>query len=516
MSLGERVRGLPVGAEIAAAFAAGAGSFALAAVVLAGISSDVLAALVGLAYLVAVVAVARRVGIVYAVPLAMAGLLAFDWYSLPPTHALELPDPANLANVIVSLAVAVLLGELAAQAARRAAAAERARAEIADEQAALRRVATLVAQSAPAGELFAAVAAEAGGLLDVDAVRIGRYDDEAQLVHVAEWSTPNYEPPAYDRAPLDGPSVAAEVLRTGRTARIDDYEDVTERALFARDTALKSVVGAPVVVDDRLWGVMVASSGGGALPVGTEARLSDFAELVATAISNTEARTRTGRLANEQEALRRVATLVASGGTPDEIFAAVADEIRQLVGNDLTSMFRCEPRDMLTLVAVRSRGPIPDELVGKRLPLRREFKQFLSARRPISLDTRAVELWMKDLPEAAPLGLMSALGVPIVVGGRPWGAIFMCDTRFVQRPLKTELSITQFTELLGTAIANAQAREELSELAQEQAALRRVATLVARGTLPEPVFQAVADEWARSWVPTPPRSSGSSWTERRR
>jgi hypothetical protein len=122
------------------------------------------------------------------------------------------------------------LGELAANAARRAEAAERARGEIADEQAALRRVATLVAQGPPAHEVFARVAAEAGSLLDVHGIRIGRYEGEAELVHVAEWSQPGHDPPPYDRAKLEGTSVASEVLHTGRAARIDNYEEVAARA----------------------------------------------------------------------------------------------------------------------------------------------------------------------------------------------------------------------------------------------------------------------------------------------
>src|SRR5919198_4451121 len=178
-------------------------------------------------------------------------------------------------------------------------------------------------------------------------------------------------------------------------------------------------------------------------------------------------------LAAEHAALRRVATLVASGGAPDEIFAAVGDEVRRLVGNDLTSMFRCEPGDMLTLVAVRAGGPVPDGLVGARIPMRAAFARFLRAGRPVRLDARGTARWIMDLPNAAPLGLRSAIGAPIIVAGRPWGAIFVCDTRVDGLPPGAERPFAQFTELVGTAIANAQARTELSRLADEQAALRR-------------------------------------------
>ena len=291
MTAWERAHPFPLGVEIALAFAAGTAAFALAGAVFDGVDSDAVVLLLGAVYLASVVAVARIVGVAYAVPVGMAGLLAYDWYYLPPTHPLELPDSANLVHLIVYLGVAVLLGELAAHAARRAETADRARGEIADEQSALRRVATLVARGAPPPELFAAVAGEAGTLLDVDGTRIARYEGEAELVHVAEWSKPGYDPPpAYERAQLEGISVSAEVLRTGRAARIDNYQDIVARGAFARDSKLESVVGAPIVVEGRRWGVMIAWSRSGPLPGHTEDRLADFAELVATAISNTEAR----------------------------------------------------------------------------------------------------------------------------------------------------------------------------------------------------------------------------------
>ncbi|MDT5032245.1 MAG: hypothetical protein QOC94_2416 [Actinoplanes sp.] len=311
MAAGERVGRLPVAAEIALASAAGAGAFATAAVAFADIDSVIVAAFLGAAFLLAVIAIARFASVAYAVPVGMAGLLAFDWFYLAPTHPLEFPDSANLVDLIIYLAGAVLLGVLSAHAVERAAAAERARGEIADEQAALRRVATLVARGVAAGELFAAVATEAGTLLDVHGIRIARYEDDTELVHVAEWSEPGHDPPSsYDRAGLEGMNVSAEVLGTGRAVRIDNYQDIVVRARSARVADLKSVVGAPVVVEGRVWGVMIAWSMSGLLPGDTERRLTDFAGLVATAISNTDARTeliasRARLVAASDEARRR-------------------------------------------------------------------------------------------------------------------------------------------------------------------------------------------------------------------
>ena len=87
---------------------------------------------------------------------------------------------------------------------------------------------------------------------------------------------------------------------------------------------MRCAVGAPILVDDRMWGVMAA---GWALPgkASSEAaeRTAEFTELVATALANTESRNEITRLAEEQAALRRVATLVARGAPPPEVFEAV-------------------------------------------------------------------------------------------------------------------------------------------------------------------------------------------------
>jgi hypothetical protein len=96
-------------------------------------------------------------------------------------------------------------------------------------------------------------------------------------------------------------------------ARIDDYSGLEgDLADVARRRGIRPAVGVPIVVAGRLWGVMaVSSKEHDPLPQGTEARLADFTELVATAIANAESREALEQLADEQAALRRVATLVA-------------------------------------------------------------------------------------------------------------------------------------------------------------------------------------------------------------
>src|SRR5207248_7803212 len=93
-------------------------------------------------------------------------------------------------------------------------------------------------------------------------------------------------------------------------------------------------------------------------------------------------------------------------------------------------------------------------------------------------------------------GIRGAVGTPIVVGGRLWGVMAVGSARPEPLPAGTEMRIGAFTELVATAIANTAARTELEQVAAEQAALGRVATLVAEAVPPGEVFAAVAAEVA--------------------
>jgi GAF domain-containing protein len=83
-------------------------------------------------------------------------------------------------------------------------------------------------------------------------------------------------------------------------------------AAAARASGIGSAAGAPIVVDGRVWGLIATTSWEGeALPDRIEDRLAEFTALIAPAFSNTASRDEVARLADEQAALRRVATLVA-------------------------------------------------------------------------------------------------------------------------------------------------------------------------------------------------------------
>ena len=121
-----RARQLVLSAEVAFAFLVGVATFALVAVTVAAIEIDVPVLLLAVVLAGAVVAVARRLGVAYAIPVAMASVLAYDWYYLPPIHDEEIPDLENLVGLLVYLALAVVIGQFASHAGRCAAVSEAA------------------------------------------------------------------------------------------------------------------------------------------------------------------------------------------------------------------------------------------------------------------------------------------------------------------------------------------------------------------------------------------------------
>jgi len=162
---------------------------------------------------------------------------------------------------------------------------------LAETQAALRRVATLVARRAPPGDVFAATTAEAGRLLHSDATALCRYEADGSVTVIAAELDADMDVSVGARYPLQDDNVLGVVFRTGRVARRDSFEDATGAvAEMARRGGVRSAVGAPVTVEGRPWGAIAVWSKRGLLPGDTEQRLVDFTDLVATAIANTESR----------------------------------------------------------------------------------------------------------------------------------------------------------------------------------------------------------------------------------
>ena len=214
------------------------------------------------------------------------------------------------------------------------------------------------------------------------------------------------------------------------------------------------------------------------------------------------------QLADEQAALRRVATLVASGARPGEVFTAVANELGHLIGVEATFVSRIDhrseegrdPEEYVTVVG--SYGRVSDQVnnqvsVGFRTKLLPETIQATALRTGRPARVNGEQLAKGPYGEwLASLGLRAGVAVPIMIGGRRWGVTAAVTSR-EDFPPDTESRMAEFTELAALAIANAQTEQELRELSDTQAALRRLATLVARGEPPEVVFAAATREARR-------------------
>jgi signal transduction histidine kinase len=424
--------------------------------------------------------------------------------------------------LVVALSAAALAGlarSRAAEAVERRRQVEASRDELsalAGQQAALRRVAMLVARGAGPSDVFDAVADELARCLHVVNAGLLRYEPDGTGFVVAVRYEPGITtmPVTGERILLGGDDVGALVMRTGRAARVDNPDDTSgPEAARIRAAGVGSIVGVPIVVGDRLWGAaIVGSTSPEPMPADTEARITDFADLVATAIANaaTRAELQASRdelsgLAEQQVALRRVATLVARGVSPSEVFSAVAGELARCLGVHAATVYRYESDDTATLLAAHDEPRLNTIRTGTRFSFEGDNINAMvyHTGRTARMDSHENAAG----PVAAQvrkLGIRSAVGAPIIVAGRLWGAAIVGSSAPEPLPPDTEARMSDFADLVATAIANAAtraelqaSRDELGVLAEQQAALRRVATLVARGTPPSKVFSAVADEMAR-------------------
>jgi len=225
---------------------------------------------------------------------------------------------------------------------------------------------------------------------------------------------------------------------------------------------MQSAVGAPITVDGRLWGALIVGSvQPEPLPADTEARMARFAELVATAISNVDARAALQRLADEQAALRRVATLVARQSSPAETLTSIAREVATLLGADVAAILRYEPDQTVSVVAGWGHPDIAP-FVGRRLPADGDSPtaKVRETARPARRDDWAdAEGELAELNRKA--GVTCSVAGPVKVDAQLWGTLSVSTTEAAPLPPDTEARIAQFSELVATAISNVKTRSEL-------------------------------------------------------
>ena len=260
------------------------------------------------------------------------------------------------------------------------------RTALADEQAALRRVATLVARESSPGRVCAAVVKEVGRIVGVDSTAMLRYVDGTAIA-IASWG--ELALPLGNRFPLDGDDIHSRVFATARPARIDDHAEVAgAMGRTFKALGVRSAAGAPIMVGGRLWGAMIAVAAE-PLPQDTESRMVDFTELVATAIANVDARaelraSRARVVAAADEERRRVVRDLHDGAQQRLVHAIItlklaqaaiagdAAEVESLVGAALKHMQEAtrELRDLAhgILPSVLTTGglrPAVDDLVSR-------------------------------------------------------------------------------------------------------------------------------------------------------
>jgi signal transduction histidine kinase len=257
--------------------------------------------------------------------------------------------------------------------------------------------------------------------------------------------------------------VHSQVFETGRPARIEGYGDGGTGARLAKQWAIRSVVGVPIHLERRLWGLIgVASRREEPLPSDTEEWLAGFTELVATSVASAQARMEVSGFAEEQAALRRVATLVARAAPAADVFAAVTAEVGRLLQADFTVLGRLDPDGAATVLgAWTPADPTRPAPVGLRLGSGGHNVHTLVFRtgRPARIDDeRPATGHATDVGRA--WAFRSAVGAPISVEGRPWGVITV-GSRDEHFPAGTEQRLAGFSELVGTALANAEAQAAL-------------------------------------------------------
>jgi signal transduction histidine kinase len=318
-------------------------------------------------------------------------------------------------------------------------------ARLADEQAALRRVATLVAEGRDAPAVFDAVCEETGLLVGATSVNLSHYTPDGTNVTIAGWSLRNTHVPAGTTFPLTPDTIGGEIVRTREPVRIDSWEGATrELATLVRELGVRSSLGAPVMIEGQLWGALVAATDGEEpLRAGTESRLGRFTELIATAVSNAEARSeliasRARIVAAGDEARRRIERnlhdgtqqrLIAIGLDLQRIQASVPSDQREThaglehVTGELESVLE-EVRELSRglhppLLSRRGLGPSLRAL-ARRSPIPVKVEIDLFERPPEPVETAVYYVVSEALANA--IRYSNASTISVSIGSRSPGA----------------------------------------------------------------------------------------------
>jgi len=238
-------------------------------------------------YILVVLWVAVRWGPAFAFVASLLSAGAFAYFTLTPRYAFGLPDLADLEAFAAFLATAIMASLLASRLRRQA----REAARLAQEQAALRRIASLVAQGVPPIGVFSDIADEAGRLLGAEIALLARRDPDGLSTVLGHRGAVDTEVPAGSRWPLTEPLAITSTTRTDWTAgAAEQAAAVGPFGTVARRMGIRSSIVSPIVIEGRTWGFILVATRITAFPADAAQQMADFSELLATAIRNAENR----------------------------------------------------------------------------------------------------------------------------------------------------------------------------------------------------------------------------------
>ena len=349
------------------------------------------------------------------------------------------------------------------------------------ELAALRAVTALVAEGTAPRLVLETAARHIADAVAADVVEILRLDSRGTITLFAGWAVRDGRLIDLDQRVLDDDDLVREVFLTQKAVREDTSSDAADRIVAERARDLTSSVGIPIGPAGTVWGALfIHKSGSASFPADAVERLGQFTDLVGAAVADIRVQADKEQLIAEQAALLRVAELVARESSAEDVFRAVAEQLRRITHVSNTQVLRFDDNDMAT--SVGGWGPVDSGLkIGRQVSSRGNSVTGLVRATGLPArveDYSSVEGEMGALQRAS--GMRSAVGAPIRTAGRLWGVLVVGSIYEESLPAQTEERMAKFADLVGVALSNLDARNSQRILAEEQQALRRVATVVAR------------------------------------
>jgi signal transduction histidine kinase len=327
------------------------------------------------------------------------------------------------------------------------------------QRAALRHVASLVADGASLDELFAAVNREVAQLMAADATVMLRFEDGGDVTRLAAWDVTGARLSIGKRQPA-GPALS-HICVIGAPLRTDPAEvGWTSLAAEAPRLGVRTCVVVPIEFDGRMWGASVAAwRSPDRLPPAVESRMAAFLASLTTTLAEAQTRSDLQLLVEEERALRHMASRVAAGTSPSEVAEHVAAEVSRLLGGRPAAVIKFDGGSRPRALAMRG-GPAP--AIEKRALAASDavIAQIGRTGRPARIDdfTR-VEGAAGEIGRAA--GLRGAVGAPILAASKVWGVVLALSSNG-SLPAETESRVEAFADLVATAIAHDETRAQLA------------------------------------------------------